>query len=148
MDEWILQFQEVYRRCDPANTILGGYSVGAMVAYVVAARASQTVDELWLCSCSGLFAEDLPDVAARTLACFPEYQLAVFRTLRFTDETTPRVGRSLCFMGEEENRDFPWLAARMRAISAALGTVIHEVPGVSHNLLSNPAYLGLVEHTI
>lgn len=54
---WTDEFNAVYQKYDPENTILAGFSYGAMTAFVVAAKRSPA--ELWLFSLSPYFAEDI-----------------------------------------------------------------------------------------
>lgn len=53
-----VKFEEVYKRYDPESTAVFGFSAGAQIALVAAAKRSPAV--LMLASMPGWFAEDLP----------------------------------------------------------------------------------------
>jgi predicted alpha/beta hydrolase family esterase len=57
INDWVAQLHKEYVKHDPKNTILAGFSFGAMTVFVEAARRLPA--ELWLFSLSPYFAEDL-----------------------------------------------------------------------------------------
>jgi len=58
--DWTEQLSAEYDKCDPDNTVLAGFSMGAMAAFIIAANAPKKPQGLWLGSLSPYFAEDLP----------------------------------------------------------------------------------------
>src|ERR1700745_701040 len=57
IDNWVDELEAVYSKHDPADTILAGFSFGAITAFVAAVK--QNPFELWLFSLSGYFDEDV-----------------------------------------------------------------------------------------
>jgi pimeloyl-ACP methyl ester carboxylesterase len=55
---WLDEFNEVYGRYKPEDTVLAGFSFGAVTAFAAAAKRNPS--ELWLCSLSPYFEGDNP----------------------------------------------------------------------------------------
>ncbi len=58
LTHWLKEFNATYQNYEPNNTILAGFSFGAVTALVAAAERNPA--ELWLCSLSPYFAGDNP----------------------------------------------------------------------------------------
>ena len=56
VDDWVRELEQVYAKCDPADTVLAGFSFGAVTALVAAAH--RVPAQLWLFSLSAVFADD------------------------------------------------------------------------------------------
>jgi len=56
IDDWVHELMTVYARYDPAQTILAGFSWGAMTVFIAATQRQPA--ELWLCSLSPYFSDD------------------------------------------------------------------------------------------
>src|ERR1035437_7799397 len=57
IDQWVEELDAEYGKCDPKQTIIAGFSFGAMTAFVTATKRNPF--ELWLFSLSPYFVEDL-----------------------------------------------------------------------------------------
>ena len=57
IDDWVAELEAEYSKHDPRDTVLAGFSFGAMTAFVAASKRNPS--ELWLFSLSGYFDEDI-----------------------------------------------------------------------------------------
>lgn len=81
--DWLDQVRPTYLQCDPAQTILVGFSFGAMIAFLLAAERPPAA--FISCSMPSYFAEDLPLVPLRWVRQLTPQRYASFKELHFND---------------------------------------------------------------
>lgn len=148
IDKWKEKLTKEYKKYDPKETIIAGHSLGGTTAFVVAATAEKPPAQLWLFSLSARFAEDMPRLSAKDLACTTPFQNNVFKKIHF-HELVPHIScKTLLFIGEEERKKFPIMAARtLEAHTAIAGSQYIVIPNAGPNL-AHPRYLRAVLDTI
>jgi predicted alpha/beta hydrolase family esterase len=112
IEDWKKELEAVYARHDPANTILAGFSFGAMTALVVAAKRNPYA--LWLFSLSPYFAEDLERYSDEEL--YKDIGIRrskSFRKLDFACIARQIYCETLLFVGEQEAKKWPTLKERI-----------------------------------
>ncbi len=130
---WVTEFMQVYAKYDPSTTILAGFSFGAVIALIAASK--RVPSELWLCSLSPYFAEDIPDVPVEWSEELGVRIIKGFEKVTFAS-LAPRVTcKTLLLVGESEGQEWPILLRRSneahRLLADSLLTVI---PGVHHDV--------------
>lgn len=85
IDDWVDELDAVYANYDPSQTILAGFSYGAMTAFVSATKKNPF--ELWLFSLSPYFAKDLKskNMKPTWLRQIGKRRVATFSKLSFNE---------------------------------------------------------------
>lgn len=141
---WRRQLHEQYSLCDPARTILAGFSFGACVALMVA--VDKNPRELWLCSLSPLFAEFETDWSQE------DWRIVGKRRLMMAQHTSLErfASRINCpttlFLGSQEMEQDPVMR---RVVDVAMGQLADArvviADGAGH-AIDHPAYLAALSH--
>src|SRR5688500_13200791 len=113
IDDWLAELELEYAKYNPKETILAGFSFGAMTTFVAATR--QNPCELWLFSLSPYFREDIHSKNMRKswLNRIGHRRVSAFDKLTFQDLSKSIRCRTLVFVGEIE---MP--SVRQRALNA------------------------------
>jgi pimeloyl-ACP methyl ester carboxylesterase len=112
IDDWVNEFETVYTKYDPKNTILAGFSFGAMIALCAASKINPI--ELWLFSLSPYFYEDLPMQKKSHLAYIGHRRVSAFNKLIFSKSAKSIKCKTLLFIGEIERAKFSDLFNRVK----------------------------------
>lgn len=147
LEDWVNQLEQEYKNYNPADTILAGFSFGAMTCLAVAAHINPKA--LWLFSLSPYFAEDIPGLKPTYLKDIGKKRVAVFEKTSF-DEIVPLIGCPvLLFAGEIEMRKYgSVIGARFDdAKTKFLNVKAIAVPSAGHDV-TNENYLNLIENNI
>ena len=136
--DWIAHARAVYAQYDPERVILAGHSLGAIVAFVLAAECSPYA--LWLMSLSGRFAEDIPLLSQKTKDHLGPQVVKSLSQLSFGSLVVAIRCATLLIIGELEAKQYPELAFRVhetyKILSAKLGldsVRLVEATGAKHN---------------
>lgn len=113
--DWLDQARPAYAQCDPSQTIVVGFSIGAMLAFLLAAQ--QPPAGLVLCSVSPYFAEDLSLVPMRWIRQLTPERHASFKKLYFDDVAPAITCPTRLVIG---GREPDWAQQRTQKASAAL----------------------------
>ncbi|HEY1835718.1 MAG TPA: hypothetical protein VGG13_02755 [Candidatus Saccharimonadales bacterium] len=133
VSDWVAELEKDYRRNDPANTILAGFSFGAVTALVAAAKRLPA--ELWLFSLSPAFDDDreLKHPDKDTLRWVGSRRLQAFAALDYLEIIKHITCKTVVFYGEQEAVDFPELVRHCKLVSQQIpDSRLIEVPGVGH----------------
>jgi len=142
IDDWTRELHEVYHAHNPKQTILAGFSFGAMTALMTAAQRPPAA--LWLCSLSPYFAEDMPEAKVTWLHDIGERRAARFRTLPFDNLASKVTCPILLVAGA--NEDARVLKRRDAAAKTWPHAVVCTAPDCAHDA-TNPHYRQtLLEH--
>jgi pimeloyl-ACP methyl ester carboxylesterase len=133
LTEWLSQLNAVYEQYDQKQTILAGFSFGAVAAFVMAARRSPA--ELWLFSLSPFFAEDIPNIKLWELRQLGRNRVKVARETSFDTLARKITCPVKLFVGSDELRRWPEMEARFSLATHKLANVeAIIVDGVAHDV--------------
>ena len=105
IDDWVNQVQIIYDQYESENTILAGFSYGAMTALSVAAKRPPSA--LWIFSLSPYFSEDIPLLKLAWLRNIGKQRTERFWRLSF-DALAPAITcNTQLFIGDSEAKKFP-----------------------------------------
>lgn len=147
VDDWTKRLREVYAKHKPANTILAGFSLGAITSLVVAAERQP--NELWLFSLSPFFAEDLKfQKRAYMERVIGKRREAAFSRLHFDKLASRITCPTLIMAGTEEMKRYPGIKRRSEATRGAIkGSRYVVIDGAEHAIAS-PPYLKAIKQNI
>lgn len=143
--DWRQQAERVYDRCQPDQTILAGFSFGAMTALAVAAKRNPA--KLWLFSPSPYFAEDIPTLPANFIEFAGQYppRLDAFRQIYFEELALRIACPTLLVQGGNEGEQ---IAHRIDETGRLIpGAYTYIAQDVTHNLL-HPIYLATIRQAL
>ncbi len=109
-ENWVSELEKVYKRYGADETILAGFSFGAVTAFLVAAKRNPS--ELWLFSLSSYFAEDTPSMKKSWFRAIGKRRAEYFRKLSFNDKVAAINCKTLIFIGENEISKYPSMGKR------------------------------------
>lgn len=112
IDDWLDELETEYSHHDPKQTILAGFSFGAMTAFVAAAK--QNPYELWLFSLSGYFGEDITskDMKKSWLNSLGHRRVLAFSKLDYKKLASKINCKTLLFAGQTEMDIWPTMKFR------------------------------------
>ena len=146
--DWVNEFEESYRKYEPEDIVLAGFSYGAIVALLTASRRNPS--ELWLFSLSARFHEDFPNLDKLTLKTMAKSKrrLKAFKSLYFSDLSSNIKCRTVIFIGEKESENDPALMQRAKeANKRILGSKLIYIPKAPHDI-SDTNYVAVVKKYI
>lgn len=113
IDDWVRELELEYVKHNPKETILAGFSFGAMTAFMAATK--QNPSELWLFSLSPYFNEDIhsKNMKKSWLHHIGHRRVAAFDNLRFTDLAKAIHCKTLIFAGKSEIDKWPDMKSRI-----------------------------------
>lgn len=147
IEDWVKQLETRYAHYEPHDTILAGFSFGAMTALVAAAQRNPS--ELWLFSLSPYFAEDLTRYSDAGLSKdMGIHRATSFRSLSFADLAKNIHCRTLLFIGDKEAERWPTLEERITNADGLLkNSRIITIPKGEHDVTSQ-GYIEAIAKTI
>lgn len=112
IQNWVEDLEKIYNKHDPQETILAGFSYGAMTAFIAATY--QNPSELWLFSLSPYFAEDLRSKNMKPiwLKQIGKRRVADFSKLNFASLVQSIDCKTLLFVGQREIDKWPIIGER------------------------------------
>lgn len=135
IEQWVEELDEVYEKYDPKQTILAGFSYGAMTAFVVATKRAPA--ELWLFSLSPYFAEDhkSKNMKSTWLKQIGHRRVTAFEKLNFEKLSKLVSCKVLLFAGQLEIDKWPVIGERVHAAHELLSdNDLKVIPDVGHNI--------------
>lgn len=147
VNDWLQELLCEYKKRDPANTILAGFSFGAVTAFLAA--TNQNPAELWLFSLSpGPFSEDTSkswqrDIGKNRIKAFKQLTINNF------DNLAKKINcKTLIFIGEKEAKYYPELEKRAEiAVEKIKSIKLIRVPGCDHDV-TDDKYIAAIEKNI
>ena len=137
IDDWVRECEETYHTYNPQDIILAGFSFGAMTAFVAASH--RVPAELWLCSLSPYFAEDLANIT-EIEAEIGKRRTITFRSLSFYKSASSITCPVHIWYGEKERRH-PDLVHRAEEAHALLPqSTLTIIPQTGHQV-TDPRYV-------
>lgn len=146
LTDWVKQIGEVYNNFEPAQTILAGFSFGALTSLVVA--ANRVPCELWLFSLSPYFADDLLGFKKSWLKDIGHRREAVFKTMNFGAITRKISCKTILLYGSIEAKKYPLIARRAQLTCQAIDNCTsYCIDGADHDV-GDPNYIKAIRQTI
>lgn len=144
--DWVAELDAVYTNYSTTDTILAGFSYGAMTALVSASK--KVPNELWLFSLSPYFSEDIPLLKLAWLRRIGKQRSERFWRLSF-NELYPLVDCPIkLFIGELELSKWPPMENRFKAASKKFKNCEASViPDVGH-AVDDPKYIRAIQNCI
>jgi len=114
IQSWVDELEKIYSKHNAQQTVLAGFSYGAMTAFVAATR--QNPSELWLFSLSPYFAEDLEskNMKPTWLKQIGKRRVADFSKLNFVPLAQSINCKTLLFVGGKEIDKWPIIGERCK----------------------------------
>ena len=146
IEQWVSEFNLVYAEYDPKDTILAGFSFGAMIAYMAAVERNPS--QLWLFSLSPYFIEDIESSGMKQswLNNIGHRREAAFRKLRFADLQKKINSKTLFFYGDLELPKWPDISYRELPIEKSTDAVIKIAKAVGHDVAHENYIQAIVEN--
>lgn len=136
--DWVSQLETEYGKYDPRQTVLAGFSFGALTAFVAA--SNRLPAELWLFSLSPFFAEDLPNIKAWELARLGKRRVQAAKEVSFRKLAKKITCPVRILAGTKELSMWPEMEFRFEQASSELLDVSPvRIDGVGH-AIDNPLY--------
>ncbi|MDN5274951.1 MAG: hypothetical protein JWP06_852 [Candidatus Saccharibacteria bacterium] len=135
IEDWVSELDKVYVTYDSSQTILAGFSYGAMTAFICATKRNPS--ELWLFSLSPYFAKDLrsKNMKSTWLKQIGKRRVTAFSKLSFSDLAKSVKCRTLLFVGQVEAAEWPVMQERANEAHELLRTnELIIVKDVGHNV--------------
>ena len=112
IDDWVTEFNTTYGSYDPKNTILAGFSYGAMTVFMAAVNRAPS--ELWLFSLSPYFIEDIESESFNQawLRHIGHRRVDSFKKLSFISLAKRISTKTHYFYGDLELRKWPDIGYR------------------------------------
>ncbi len=148
IDDWIQELEAEYAKHDPKQTILAGFSFGAMTAFTVATRTNPV--ELWLFSLSPYFNEDIhsKNMKQSWLNNIGHRRVTAFDRLNFESLATTIHCKTLIFAGKAETDKWPDMKNRTLAADKLINdSTLSIIDGVGHDV-ADPLYIDAIEKVI
>ena len=146
IDDWIAQLNVLYEKYDSKETILAGFSYGAMTVF--GAAGQRLPSELWLFSLSPYFTEDMLVLKLAWLRSIGKQRQERFWRMSFVKIAPKITCKVLLFIGKKEALKFPPLKKRVMQANKQLRNVrLIEIPDCGHDVTSAP-YIGAIQEVI
>lgn len=144
--DWVQELNNVYGNYDPKETILAGFSYGAMTAFMTATERNPS--ELWLFSLSPYFSDDMPKMRKSWLNSIGHRRADVFRALDFNLLAKNINCKTLLFVGEKEVKKYPLLGTRASAAHEQISrSTLTVVANTGHDV-ANKQYVESIKDMI
>lgn len=148
VDDWVLELEKIYEELDPKKIILAGFSLGAVTAFVAAAKKNPRA--VWLFSLSPYFDDDIcltnPD--KQVLRIIGKKRLNAFRKLDINTLTEAIKCPVILFCGDIERKKWPDIGRRSdKAHQALAQSRLVNIPDVGHEI-ENPKYILAIEKAV
>lgn len=148
IEGWLKELETEYSKHDPKDTILAGFSFGAMTAFVAAAK--QNPAELWLFSLSPYFHEDIHSKYMKKswLNHIGHRRVSAFDKLNFKNLAKTIQCKTLIFAGQAELDKWPDMKSRTLTAEKLLrGSKLLTIDGVGHDV-ADKLYINAIKQAI
>ncbi len=145
--DWAKELHEVYDTHDPGETILAGFSFGAMTAFRVA--VDRPPAELWLFSLSPYFKEDQADPSFKKswLTQIGHRRADTFNALSFKSLVKKIGSKIFFFYGDEELKSWTDISIRHAATRSMSNVQTVMIAGAKHDV-TQPEYIQAISAEI
>lgn len=127
------QLNRIYKKHDPKNTILAGFSWGAMTALMAA--STRQPKELWLFSLSDHFKEHIEKSSKSVYRFMGKNRLKEFRSTPLAPLAKKISTKTLIFLGEAEAKRWPAMEDTAKQANRQIReSKLFVVPKTSHDV--------------
>lgn len=146
IDQWVAELNKVYKNYDPRQTILAGFSFGAMTAFVVASKRNPS--EVWLFSLSPYFAEDIKNKGMKKswLSQIGHRRVDAFSKLNFVELSKMIKTKTIYFYGDLELKRWPDISYRNQALKSFGNNQTKVIQGVGHDVANSNYVTAIIEN--
>lgn len=146
-EKWAAELNAVYAQYDPKDTILAGFSFGAVTAFLSAVK--RTPSQLWLFSLSPYFAEDINGETMKPtwLKQLGRRRVASFSKLHFGKLLDKISSKTIFFYGNLELPNWPDISYRTTAVKRSKNSTVKIVKGAGHDV-THPNYIKAIAELI
>jgi pimeloyl-ACP methyl ester carboxylesterase len=144
--DWVNELDRAYASYDSGQTVLAGFSYGAMTAFISATKRNPS--ELWLFSLSPYFAKDLKskNMESTWLKQIGKRRVAAFSELSFSDLAKSVECKTLLFVGRVETTKWPVMHERTNEAHKLLKTnELIVIEGVGHDVADSRYISGITQ---
>jgi pimeloyl-ACP methyl ester carboxylesterase len=142
IDDWVNELSDTYAKYAPSETILAGFSYGAMTVLVEAAQRQPS--ELWLFSLSPYFSEDIPLLKLAWLRTIGKQRTERFWRQSFNSLARKITCKNLLFIGQNEAKKYPYLDKRVNIAHEMLAhNELIRIPNCDHDVTSREYIEGI-----
>ncbi|MEO8691777.1 MAG: hypothetical protein ABI397_03280 [Candidatus Saccharimonas sp.] len=137
VEQWVHELDQVYEKYDPSDTILAGFSFGAVTAFIAATKRSPLA--LWLFSLSPFFSEDIVSDTFRKswLKSIGHRRTDSFRKLRFSTLVKSVPTNTIFFYGETELKSWSDIHYRHKIVDKVPNVKETFIPNAKHDVSSD-----------
>jgi len=147
IDDWVEQVQAKLSKENVQDSLLSGFSWGAMIALVLAAKY-YSPKKLLLFSLSPYFAEDLPYVKKPWLKWAGKHRVATFKHLKMNELAVKIQCPTVIFIGDKEVSKYSDMKRRTREAHKRIqGSKLVIIKGVKHDV-GDPLYVKATENAL
>jgi pimeloyl-ACP methyl ester carboxylesterase len=144
--DWTEELDRVYKDSDPKETILAGFSYGAMAAFMSATKKNPC--ELWLFSFSPYFSDDMSRMKKSWLNNIGYRRADSFRMLDFSELAKAIKCKTLIIVGEVEAKKYPLIGNRSKVAHKAIkDSKLVTVPNADHDV-TDKDYIQAIKEAI
>lgn len=146
--KWKSQLMKTYAKYNASETVLAGFSFGAVTALLVSAERNPA--ELWLFSLSPYFAENFETEYMKPswLRYLGARRVSEFRNLSFKTLAKRVTCPTLLFYGSEEFDKYPIMKRQASmAHNSIANSILTVIPKVGHDV-ARPAYITAIKTMI
>ncbi len=142
VNDWVKTLEKEYSQHPAAETILAGFSFGAVTAFIAATHRNPS--ELWLFSLSGAFAEDWSKMEISNIKAVGKRRIKAFTNYPFHKLAKDIRCKTLLFAGDKELKAYQSLRKRVEDAHLVIKTSeLIVVPNCGHDV-TNPSYITAV----
>ncbi len=131
-NKWLAEFDAFYEKNKAEETVLLGFSYGAMIALAAAVKIQPKL--LILCSLSPYFKEDLVTMKKSWVRAIGKRQMADFEKVSFNELAKNIKSKTILLLGEKETIKYPELADRVKIAHQKISSKLVMVPNGDHNI--------------
>ncbi len=144
--DWVMELDKEYKKHDPTQTILAGFSYGSMTAFMSAVKENPS--ELWLFSFSPYFSDDMPHMKKSWLNNIGHRRADAFRQLDFNELAKSIKCKTLIVVGEAEAVKYPLIGNRALVASQTIvNNTLVTAPQSGHDV-TDENYIKTIENAI
>jgi len=148
IEQWVDELDKTYNEYESSNTILAGFSYGAMTAFMSATKRNPS--ELWLFSLSPYFSDDLKSINMKQtwLKGIGQRRVTTFSKLDFKQLAKSVHCKVLLFAGQLEIDTWPVIGERTADAHQRLkNSRLIKIKDAGHDV-ANKQYIAAIEKTI
>lgn len=147
IDDWIAQVKDQIPKRELQNSLLSGFSWGAMIALTIAAEYTNP-KTLFLFSLSPYFAEDLPTVKKPWMKWAGKKRVATFKNLQMNKLAAEIKCPTTIFIGSQEISKYSDMKLRTNEAHKRIkGSELVVIDGVKHDI-ADPRYVGAIKQEL